>query len=140
MTEQEKIELAVQKFLNEEGTLTEIKAQLKLKSTQEVSTKLEELGYHMYRGAKASSVKALKAAVEEYIDNYDNEPSLTKLAEKYKMSRGTISNRLKQLGYKVINHQNKLLFDETVFDCIDTEEKAYWLGFWYADGYIESHK
>lgn len=27
-------------------------------------------------------------------------------------------------------------FDNTVFDNIDTEEKAYWLGFIYADGYI----
>jgi len=30
----------------------------------------------------------------------------------------------------------KNYIDETVFDCVDTEEKAYWLGFIYADGNI----
>ena len=27
-------------------------------------------------------------------------------------------------------------FDKHFFDVIDTEEKAYWLGFIYADGYV----
>ncbi len=138
MTKQEKIDLGVQKFLNEEGTLTEIRLQLKLASTKPLSDRLEELGYHLYNGAKASSVKGLKLAVEEYISNYKNYPSITKIASKYKIDRTALSNRLKELGYEVINHQNKLLFDETMFDSIDTEEKAYWLGFWYADGYLDS--
>lgn len=29
--------------------------------------------------------------------------------------------------------------DETVFDLIDTDEKSYWLGFLYADGYVCSY-
>lgn len=138
MTEQEKIDFGVKKFLNEEGTLTEIRLQLKLVSTKPLSNRLEELGYHLYNGAKASSVKGLKLAVEEYINNYNDQPSITKIAAKYKIGRNVLSNRLKDLGYEIINHQNKLKFDETIFDSIDTEEKAYWLGFWYADGYLDS--
>lgn len=138
MTEQEKIDLAVQKFLNEEGTLSEIRLQVKLSSTKLISNRLEELGYHMYNGAKASSVKGLKLAVEEYISEYNNEPSITKIATKYKIGKNVLSSRLKELGYKIVNHQNKLLFDETMFDIIDTEAKAYWLGFWYADGYLDA--
>ena len=92
----------------------------------------------MYNGAKASSIKKLKLAVEEYLSQYNNQPSITKIATKYKIGKNVLSSRLKQLGYEIINHQNKILFDETIFDVIDTEEKAYWLGFWYADGYIES--
>ena len=34
----------------------------------------------------------------------------------------------------------KLTYDNTIFDIIDTEEKAYWLGFIYADGYISEQK
>lgn len=30
------------------------------------------------------------------------------------------------------------IYDETYFNVIDTEEKAYWLGFIYADGYVTS--
>lgn len=76
--------------------------------------------------------------MQEYIDNLDNKPSLTKLAFKYKVNRKLISDRLKELGYKVINYQNVTKFNENIFDVIDTEEKAYWLGFIFADGYIDS--
>ncbi|MGM9535052.1 MAG: hypothetical protein ACI3VR_07355, partial [Intestinibacter sp.] len=33
---------------------------------------------------------------------------------------------------------NRPKFNEHIFDVIDTEEKAYWLGFIFADGYIGS--
>lgn len=44
--------------------------------------------------------------------------------------------------YIIYMHMNKsrTIFDKNIFDTIDTEEKAYWLGFIYADGNISSHK
>ena len=39
---------------------------------------------------------------------------------------------------KITNTHGKVPFNECSFDTIDTEEKAYWLGFMYADGYISS--
>jgi hypothetical protein len=36
-----------------------------------------------------------------------------------------LTKKLKELGVDIINNQNKLKFDETIFNSIDTEEKAY---------------
>ena len=80
----------------------------------------------------------IKLAIEEYLDTPEEQRSLTKLGEKYGVKRQTLSTHLKKLGYEVINYQNKVRCDETVFDNIDNEEKAYWLGFLYADGNISS--
>ena len=66
--------------------------------------------------------------------------SLTKMSEKYEISRSILTNRFKKLGVEIVNRQNEVKFDESVFDLIDSEEKAYWLGFIYADGYIDANK
>lgn len=42
------------------------------------------------------------------------------------------------MGITIVNKQNMCKFNEHIFDNIDTEEKAYWLGFIFADGYISS--
>ena len=47
----------------------------------------------------------------------------------------TISKLLKANKIN-IDGRSRIKFNDTVFDVIDTEEKAYWLGFIYADGYI----
>lgn len=83
----------------------------------------------------------------EYTDNFWNELckkylqegiSLTKLAKEYNIDRRTLSKRFKEIGIDVINNHNIVKFDESVFDNIDSEEKAYWLGFIFADGYISN--
>lgn len=80
----------------------------------------------------------INLAIEEYLNTPDNDRSLTKLSQKYGVKRQTLSRHLKQRGYEVINYQNRVRCDETVFDSIDNEESAYWLGFLYADGNISS--
>ena len=64
--------------------------------------------------------------------------SLTKMAKREGTTRQTLAKHFRELGVEIVNKQNRLKFDSTVFDSIDTEEKAYWLGFIWADGYISS--
>lgn len=64
--------------------------------------------------------------------------SLTKMSNRENVDRRTLSKHFKELGIEIINKQNKAKFNENIFDVIDTEEKAYWLGFIFADGYINS--
>lgn len=77
---------------------------------------------------------------KEIIERYTKEQiSLTQLAKEYNIDRRTLSGNLKKLGIKIINRQNICKFNENIFDEIDTEEKAYWLGFIFADGYISNN-
>lgn len=79
-----------------------------------------------------SVINKCKQAVDFYIES----KSIQKTARKFKIRNNYLSMYLKSIGIEVINHQNITNLDETVFDVIDSEEKAYWLGFLYADGYI----
>lgn len=76
--------------------------------------------------------------VDKAISLLDEGKSLTEASKILNCNRDALSRGIKAKGYKIINHQNQAKFDETIFDVIDTEEKAYWLGFIYADGYISS--
>lgn len=82
------------------------------------------------------------------LDEYKNEIvelyleqklSCEKIAKKYNASLSGIYDALKRWGIKtrnlVINHR-KYSINEEYFNDINTEEKAYWLGFIYADGFI----
>ena len=64
--------------------------------------------------------------------------SLVELSKQSGIDRRTLSINFKNMGIEIVNKQNLTKFDEHIFDEIDNEEKAYWLGFIFADGYISS--
>lgn len=62
--------------------------------------------------------------------------TLKQTSKKYKTSQQTVRRIIREFypGYNMFT--GPILYDERFFQKIDTEEKAYWLGFWYADGCV----
>lgn len=72
----------------------------------------------------------IRLAMKDYLEGNN---SISFVSNKYGINRKSIERRLKEQGIpakKIINCY------QDAFDSIDTEEKAYWLGFIYADGYV----
>ena len=67
---------------------------------------------------------------EDILKDYcDLKLSTVEISRKRKTSYQVISKILKKHNIEIINYQNVAKFNEHIFDTIDTEEKAYWLGF-----------
>ena len=73
---------------------------------------------------------------EEIIIKYNSGTNRNILSKEYKVSHKTISNIIDRNGRERLKGNQKYSVNEDYFKLIDCEEKAYWLGFMYADGYI----
>lgn len=78
---------------------------------------------------------------DEIVKLYESELSTVKIATLYGVTHKTITKILDKMGIKRRNNGNrKYKLNETYFDEIDTPNKAYILGFLYADGSNSEHK
>jgi DNA-binding transcriptional regulator WhiA len=75
---------------------------------------------------------------KDVINQYNKLKNIHKVAEYFKVSVSPISRIIKSSGIKLTNRRYSV--NDSYFDIIDSEEKAYWLGFLYADGYIRERK
>lgn len=76
----------------------------------------------------------LSSLTKELFENYIKDGlTVTKIGKLFNVSTASVSQKAKKLG---ITFPKKETFDINIFDTIDTEEKAYWLGFLYADGCV----
>ena len=72
----------------------------------------------------------------EIIIKRKNGVSLKQIMSEYSIkSVKTIYDIIKRDGFKKVGNK-KYKVDDSYFSKIDTEEKAYWLGFLFADGYV----
>jgi predicted HTH domain antitoxin len=71
---------------------------------------------------------------DDVLEQYDLLKNIHKVAEYFNVSISPVKKILKSNGIELTNRRYEV--NHHYFDEIDTEEKAYWLGFLYADGYI----
>jgi hypothetical protein len=131
------LEKGIEMYLSGFGNVKKIKKELNIKDNS-LDEELRKRGYFICGGITLKSVIGHKKAYDEYTEclNKGEEPSLTKISKKYGISRDRFAARLKKAGIEVVNYQNTPKFNYEIFDNIDSEEKAYWLGFIFADGYV----
>ena len=127
----ENLELAKKMYLEDGKLISSIVKQLNIDKNSFIEY-LKEFGYYVTEKTRPSTAKKIRAALEEC--QISNE-SVTKIAKKYNLTPTLLVNIVKQY-FDNVNVVGKPKFNEHIFDVIDTEEKAYWLGFLYADGYI----
>ena len=77
-----------------------------------------------------------KRGMQLYLDGM----SLTQASKEVGSSSKRLSKYLKDNGVEITNPVKVRQMNEDFFKVIDTEQKAYWLGFIYADGYITEYK
>ena len=117
--------------------------ELENKSLNEVSEKYgisEQVLLMAKSGICHSEMKSniINMAVEEYKNTALYDRSINKIALKYGINRKTLKKYLIQQNIEIVANGGRTNFNFDFFETIDTEEKAYWLGFLYADGYIGS--
>lgn len=117
--------------------------ELENKSLGEVSEKYgisEQVLLMAKSGINNSEMKSniINMAVEEYKNTALYDRSINKIALKYGINRKTLKKYLTQQNIEIVANGGRTNFNFDFFETIDTEEKAYWLGFLYADGYIGS--
>lgn len=74
-------------------------------------------------------------------ESYEQGMAINKIAKALKTDKKKISEAVKSMGFKVGNGQFKRRYEinHSTFDKIDTEEKAYMLGYIMADGSIGNY-
>jgi len=128
------------KLYKEKKSITEI-AQTCNRSANAIRNFLHS--YKISRGGSARHIEILELA-SQVIEDYLNDTGVhaVDLAKKYNMSDATILKILngKSINTKYSNGRNCIIPNTNIFENIDTEEKAYWLGFLYADGSIDKKR
>ena len=98
-----------------------------------VARKLRKTGVDFKEVHKNQLMTKWKQGEELFIDE---KLSVTQICNKLHIGRKEFTSWLKDRGHPIQKDGKKYHYNESFFEVIDTEEKAYWLGFLYADGCV----
>lgn len=117
-------------YVNQHISCEQIAKKLNIGASTVVK-RLRKLGVEVVSHPHAGKFE-IKDVIKLYVQ--DKIP-IHKIAKMFNSTEKTISKVLKENNIEV---KRVLQFEEHIFDIIDTEEKAYWLGFLWADGCVMS--
>lgn len=90
--------------------------------------------------SRGKQIQFTTAQLSEIKDMYLEGQSARRIAKYFNCTHTVITKRVKELGIKRTKQEaiktSRKQCDRHFFDVIDTEAKAYWLGFLYADGNV----
>ncbi|WP_404323938.1 hypothetical protein LG298_09795 [Cytobacillus firmus] len=96
-------------------------------------------GFEYTPPKRKTTAKYNEEIIYEMYKLYVSGLSTLKIGEKFKVSPSTVSRLFTRMGLEMRSNSlnsRKYKVNHDYFEEIDTEEKAYWLGFIYADGYL----
>lgn len=85
---------------------------------------------------KLSWSNKYKEKFQQAVLMFDSGKSTSEISRDLHIDKSTLRKNLRLFGKEVKNSNCDDTIYSDIFDTIDTEEKAYWLGFLYADGYV----
>lgn len=93
-----------------------------------------------WNAAKRRRIGLTQAELNSIKKDLNEGLSVEEVSKKYTISMECLNDRIANNKWTRAKRKTKYTCDETYFDCIDDEHKAYWLGFLMADGYILSKR
>lgn len=132
--------MCAKKITNKEKTLKQLGEELNIHE-KTLREKIKQYGIEYTTSNK--KITFTKEQIKEIIKEYNSGISLKKVGEKYGTNEVTLSKILKENNIDItkLDRYGKHIYfnlNNRIFENIDTEEKAYWLGFILADGYIDA--
>ncbi len=85
---------------------------------------------------KSRQTKEYKEKLNKAIKLYNSGISTNEVSRIFKMDRAIFRENLRENGFILTDKNYNPKINRNIFNKIETEEQAYWLGFLYADGYV----